>query len=111
LLTVDQLLSLILKSVSCQAGRLAGVCYFGGVFWIMAQLSSQGFVLDLIDPRTAAEVAAVYRSRRALGVSDFAAHHAALMVLWDKLPGQPFRALAEAVSSIVAPFAEQRQAA
>jgi hypothetical protein len=60
-----------------------------------------------IDPQTVREVAEIYQTRRARGWSDFAAYHAALIVLWDRLPNQPFRVVAEKVASIVAPANRQ----
>ncbi len=77
----------------------------------MAHQAGQALPVDLIDPRTVQEVAAIYAARRARGWSDFAAHHAAVMVLWETWPNQSFRALAEAVAAIVAPIEPQRQAA
>jgi hypothetical protein len=55
-----------------------------------------------VDDDTLQAVARAYAERRERGCSDLAAHHAALIVLRDRLPSQPLRHAAATVRGIIA---------
>jgi hypothetical protein len=57
--------------------------------------------LDSVDQKMIQTVVETYRARRASGVSEFAAQHAALIVLREHLPNWPVRVAADMVRRII----------
>ena len=57
--------------------------------------------LDSVDQQTIQTVVETYRARRASGLSEFAAQHAALNVLREHLPNWPIRVAADMVRRII----------